>query len=325
MVYLRINMIRTSGKDNPAIPCLVQEFDSFLALPAHIFAAGGELIPGIMDGRPDLTVRKRELFAELFDQTVGDCLLALEGQERVDEIHLAMYDRIHIIFNVLRVGGDDGAVVVVVRLFKFIPLIGNGRIEDVLYAFVDQPLYMPVRQFRRITFGLAGDGLDAQLVYLSCRSRREHYPEAQFREECKPERIVFIHVQHARDTDDTAFCFFLGERLIIKVAVELVVKQVRHGVFGFFLAETALTPVAGDKLTSAAEMVDSQTARIGTAAAFCHGGRVFQIFDILNREHGRALAVGIPFPGDQGGSERAHDTCDIRTDSFAVRDLFKAS
>ena len=35
-------------------------------------------------------------------------LLALEGQERMDEIHLAVDDGIHVVFDIFRVGGDDG-------------------------------------------------------------------------------------------------------------------------------------------------------------------------------------------------------------------------
>ena len=124
----------------------------------------------------------------------------------MDEIHFSVYDGVHVVLDVLRVGGDDRAVVMVVRLFKFVPLIRDGRIEDVFDAFIDQPLYMSVRQLGRVTLGLTGDGLDTQLVDLSRRSRREYHAEAEFREKCKPERIVLVHVQHPRDADDASFC-----------------------------------------------------------------------------------------------------------------------
>ena len=89
----------------------------------------------------------------------------------MDKIHFSVYDRIHIIFNILRIGGDDRAVVVVVGVFKFVTLIWNGRIEDMFYAFVDQPLYMPVRKFSRVTFRFTRNRLDTQLVDLSRGSR----------------------------------------------------------------------------------------------------------------------------------------------------------
>ena len=91
----------------------------------------------------------------------------------MDKVHLAVYDGVHIVLDVLRVGGDDRAVVVVVGLHKLIPLIGYGRVEDMFHALVDQPLHMSVGQLRRIALGFARDGFDAQLVDLPCGSRRE--------------------------------------------------------------------------------------------------------------------------------------------------------
>ena len=88
----------------------------------------------------------------------------------MDEVYLSVYDRVHVVFDVLRVGGDDGAVVVIVCVFKFIPFIRNGRIEDVFDAFIDQPLYMPMSQLRRIALGFTRDGLNTQLVDLPCEA-----------------------------------------------------------------------------------------------------------------------------------------------------------
>ena len=89
----------------------------------------------------------------------------------MDEIHFSVYDRVHIVFDVLRIGSDDRTVVVVVGVLKFVALVRNGRVEDMFYAFVDQPLYMPVRQLGRVALGFTRDGLDAQLVDLSRGSR----------------------------------------------------------------------------------------------------------------------------------------------------------
>ena len=119
----------------------------------------------------------------------------------MDKIYFSMYDSVHIVFDVFRVGSNNRAVVVVVGIFEFVPLIGNGRVEDMFHAFVDQPLHMAVSQLCRITFGFAGNGLDSQLIDLPGGSRRKYHPEAQFCEKCKPERIVFIHVQYPRDAD----------------------------------------------------------------------------------------------------------------------------
>ena len=146
-----------------------------------------------MDSGFDFTVREREFLAQLINETVGDGLFILQGQERMNEINFPLHDRIHVVFDVLRIGGDDRAVVVIVGIFKFIPLVRNGRIENVFYAFVDQPLHMSVGQFCRVTLGLAGDGLDTQFIYLTRGSGREDNAEAQFCEKCKPERVVLVH------------------------------------------------------------------------------------------------------------------------------------
>ena len=72
-------------------------------------------------------------------------------------------------------------------------------------------------------------------------------------------------------------------------------------------------------------MVDGQTAGVRTSAAFRHGRGVFQRLDVLDGEHGRALALCVALAGDKRRSESAHDTRDVRTDGMAVRNLLKAS
>ena len=190
----------------------------------------------------------------------------------MDEIHFSVHDRIHVVLDVFRIGSDDRAVVVVVGILKLIALVRDGRIEDALHAFIDEPLYMSVGQLRRITLGFTGDRFNSQLVDLPRGSGREYDPEAEFCEKCKPERIVLIHVEHTRDSDHAPFCFGLFERSVVEVAVELVVKQVRHLVFRPFFSESPLTAVSGDEFTAAAEMVDGQTAGVCTSPALGHGG-----------------------------------------------------
>ena len=70
------------------------------------------------------------------------------------EINLSVYDRINVVLDIFRVGSYNRAVVMIVGFGKFIPFIWNTRIEDRLNAIVDQPLYMSVSQFCRITFGM---------------------------------------------------------------------------------------------------------------------------------------------------------------------------
>ena len=105
--------------------------------------------------------------------------------------------------------------------------------------------------------------------------------------------------------------------------MELVFKQVRHGILCLLFAKSPLAAVSGDEFSSAAEVVDGQTAGVGTSAAFCHRCGVFQGTDVVDGEHGRSLALGVALPCDEGCSESAHDSGDIRTDRLAVGYLLK--
>ena len=112
----------------------------------------------------------------------------------------------------------DRAVVMIVGFGKFIPFIWNTRIEDRLNAIVDQPLYMSVCQLRRITLGFTRDGINSQFVYLAVGYRRKDNPESQFIKECEPERIILVHVQYTRDTNESARSIFLCQWFIIKIS-----------------------------------------------------------------------------------------------------------
>src|SRR5699024_7611226 len=79
------------------------------------------------------------------------------------------------------------------------------------------------------------------------------------------------------------------------------------------------------KFPAAAEMVDGQTAGVGASPAFCHSRGVLHSFDVVDREHSRALAVCISLAGDQSRPESAHDTGNVRTYSLAVCDFLKTS
>ena len=119
----------------------------------------------------------------------------------MDEIHLAVYDRVDVVLDILRIRGDDRTVIMIVRLFEFIPLIRNTRIEDAVYPLVDQPLDVPVGKLRRIAFGFAWNRFDSKLIDLPGGGRRQQYTESKRMEECEPEWIILVHIQYAGDAD----------------------------------------------------------------------------------------------------------------------------
>ena len=169
----------------------------------------------------------------------------------------------------------------------------------VLYPLPDQPCNVPVRQLGRITLGLAGDGLDAHLVNLPGGSGGEHQAELQLFKQYRPERVILIHIQDPGDSQRAPYSFLLGKRFIIENPVQFIFKQVRDVFFIFFLAQGALTAVAGDKLAVAGEPVNGQQAVVGTSAAPGQFGGELQMVDLVDGEHGGLPAL-VAFPGDQG-------------------------
>ncbi len=125
----------------------------------------------------------------------------------MDEIYFSVYDGVNIVLNIFRIRGDNRTVVMVVGLFKFIPLIRDAWIEDPLYALVDQPLYMAVGKFRRIAFRFAWNRLNSQFIDLPGGSRREYHAKSQSMEESKPERVIFIHIQYPGNADGSPGSF----------------------------------------------------------------------------------------------------------------------
>ena len=55
----------------------------------------------------------------------------------MDEVHLAVYDGVDIVLDILRVGGNDGAVIVVIGVFKFLSLIRDTGVKNPMYSLVD--------------------------------------------------------------------------------------------------------------------------------------------------------------------------------------------
>ena len=85
----------------------------------------------------------------------------------MEEFHLAVYDGVDIILNILRIGGNNRAVIVIVSLLKFISLIGNTGVENTVYSLINQPLYMAVGQLGRIALRLTGNRFNPQLINLA--------------------------------------------------------------------------------------------------------------------------------------------------------------
>ena len=262
---------------------------------------------------------------EFFHKAVCKDLFGSKCQERVAESDGRIVKFVHIVLDVFRIGSNDRAVVVVDCIRELVALVRDARIEDKLHTVTDQPCDMSVSKFCRIAFGLTWDGLDTQLIDLTCGSRRKHHLVFQFGKESIPERVILKHVQNTRDTDLSTGCLVCGKWLVGKNSLIFIVEKVRDMILVLFFSKSALTAVSADVFTAAGEFVDGQTTVVGTSAAVCHGGGVLEAVDLIDGKHGSFFTLLIALPCDQSSTEGTHDPGDIRADGLAVGNLLKAA
>ena len=167
----------------------------------------------------------------------------------------------------------------ILRAGGLLMLVEHAGVENGLDAFVNEPLDVAVGEFGGVALGFRGDGLHAQLVNFSVGLGGEDYPEAQFPEECCPEGVVFVHIQHSGNADDAPAGIF--QRGIVKHPLQLIGHHVGAFPPGAGAAQTLFTTVAGDMAASAGEFVDGQHTPVGAAAAAGGGGGVGQIQDVV--------------------------------------------
>ena len=113
----------------------------------------------------------------------------------------------------------------ILRAGGFLMLIEYAGMENGLDAFIDKPLHMAVGEFGGVALGFRGDGLHAQLVNFSVGHGGENHPKAQFPEECCPEGVIFVHIQHSGNADDAPGGIF--QRGIVEHPLQLIGRHVR--------------------------------------------------------------------------------------------------
>ena len=173
-----------------------------------------------MDGSADFLTVDAPLFLAQGSQPVGGDFLAGKGEEGADVADFAVCDGFHVVFQILRVGDHDGAVVVILRAGGLLMLIEYAGMENGFDSLIDEPLDVAVGEFGGVALGFRGDGLHAQLVNFSVGLGGENHPKAQFPEECCPEGVVFVHIQHSGNADDTPGGIF--QRGIVEHPLQLI-------------------------------------------------------------------------------------------------------
>ena len=245
VVDLRVNVIGTACKDNALDMVFLHEFQDFLSLFANISAGLFEFLPAGDAGLTDFL--GGNLSGKFLFHGIGDGAHAGESHEGVAEPDLSFRDLLDVIADVLRIGGDDRAVVVVVRGGKLRALIEQGGVEDEVNALFNEPHHVTVRNLGRVARGLAGDGFNSHLVDPVCGQGREDHAVTEFCEEGRPEGVILVHIQYTGDSDRSPVCLTGREGTIAEYPAQLIFIEVGHIVLCRFLAQAPLAAVAGDK------------------------------------------------------------------------------
>ena len=191
VVDFRVDMVGPSGQDNPPHMIFFHIAEGFFPFFLNIF-------PGIAQFCPSCIRRINDFlggdFRKFLNQRFGGGADIPEGHEGIAQEHFPTPDFLHIIFNILRIGGNDRAVIVVVSRLEFIALIKEGRIEDKIHFFMNQPAYMAMSQFSRVAFRFAGDGFYAKRINIMVGKGGKYYLISQSGKKGEPEGVVLVHI-----------------------------------------------------------------------------------------------------------------------------------
>ena len=125
-----------------------------------------------------------------------------------------------------------------------------------------------MNEFSRITGGVARNRIHSAFVNIFRRNRRQLHPEAELREESKPERIVFVHIEHTRNTDNSPRCF-QRNRLVIEQPFKLITIKVWKLAVFFLFTLAALAAIARDEARAVSELIYREHAVVLAAVTAC--------------------------------------------------------
>ena len=332
---------------------LLHPGERLLALRAHVALEGLVLGPRGVHGSVHFGARGRghalphELGVRLHEGLVEALLQQVAlvvGQPRVQELRVGGAQLVDVQAQGLGVAGHDRAVEVVAGALVLLALPLAAGEPDEVRVLVEQVHDVAVRELRWVAHALRRHGLDAGLVGLLRGRVGQHHAPAQLREERKPERVVLVHVERARDAHAAARGFLGRQRLVVEQAVRLVLEEVRHvGRLGATAEAFALlAAIARDEAAVAAslrvfaEIVHREQAGVRAALAAHRAVRGRERLDLvkgqqrgdhLRRLFARALGSAhvrrVAVARQQGRAERAHVARDVRAHGVHFGELLE--
>ena len=322
VVDFGVNVIGSASQNDATGVIFCHPLQGFLPLCTNVGLGALLFFPRTVDGGADFLPVDAPFFLAQGSQSVGGDFLAGKGEEGADVADFAVCDGFHVVFQILRVGDHDGAVVMILRAGGLLMLVEHAGVENGLDALVNEPLDVTVGEFGGVALGFRGDGLHAQLVNFSVGLGGENHPKAQFPEECCPEGVVFVHIQHSGNADDAPGGIF--QRGIVEHPLQLIGHHVGAFPPGAGAAQTLFAAVAGDVAASAGEFVDGQHTPVGAAAAASGGGGVGQIQNVVQGK-GSAFLTVIAFPRHQRRAKGTHDAGNIGAGGLHAGNLLKGA
>ena len=129
----------------------------------------------------------------------------------------------------------------VLSVRALLALIENAGMKNTLDALRYQPLDMAMSQLGRIAFRFGRNRIHAHFIEPALRKGGQFQAEAQFLKKYRPERIIFIYIQHAGHSQHSPHGAARLQGLIIKDAPALIFKHIQ---FGLLFQRAARSPFA---------------------------------------------------------------------------------
>ena len=328
VVDFRIQMIRSSRQNDGFFTMSSGISQRFLTLLMNIRLESGIFSTSHLDGFPNFITGDTICLKLHLVKLPLQLRVIIVRQERMTERHLIFMENIiHISCDHFRIRCHDRAVVVIRRITVFLAFIVDARVEDPVHILLSsQPFDMPVHQLCRIARRIGRNGLHAALIKFLAGFRRKNHPESQLREERMPERIIFIHVQHPRDTHRSASCFITAQRFISKQSFQFIFIQVRQLMIRrLYFSFATLAAISGKEPRSIVELVDGHQTVVFTSAAPHMTGfyrKCIQCFQFQQRGH---ISFSSLFACDQRCAICSHKSCDVRTDDLLAQDILNGT
>ena len=320
VVDLGVEVVGAPREHDAAHAVLTHPFDGFDALRANLGLDGGVLLPGLVEG--GLHLLDGDVVAVLLEglgQVGGQVFAVAEVDEGADELGARLQEALHVVADDLGVGRHDGAVEGVFGLGELLLEVDAG-VEDRRDALVQQGLDVPVDQLGRVAHVLRGDRLHAGLEEVVVGAARDHDAEAQSGEHRKPERVVFVHTEHARDADVAAERLFLGEAAVSEDPLVLPVVEVGQvRLLGDALqGRAALAAVARHVALAVGERRDGHLAVVLAQAAGLARGVDAKTLEGLDRREGRGPLPRVVHARGQGSAVGPHEAGDVGAHDLAA-------